>query len=226
MPLVAGCLGMLDQRFHVLRHCRCYRKARVEEALKPLQELLRIRFGGCVHRHACWRPQALWFSPLASRSVASQLARVAVAWRRRSGPWSQTGLVVTPRCQRIRPITAASSLSAIRRRRRPRRGQASTSNLNVRSIRDARHWPRAWRRAVSVGSASRACSVADSSNPESLPSPDTRRPSITIRISPITSSCAKTSSARRRSTPQRGFRAGSPCKPSCCNACGSRGSTR
>jgi hypothetical protein len=34
----------------------------------------------------------------------------------------------------------------------------------VRAISDAQHWPRAWRRAVSLTSASRVCSVDDSSN--------------------------------------------------------------
>ena len=80
--------------------------------------------------------------------------------------------VATPRCRRIRPITAASSMSAIRRRWPPHRGHASTSNPKVRAISDAQHWPRAWRRAVSAGSGSPACSVADSFNSASRPSCD------------------------------------------------------
>ena len=80
--------------------------------------------------------------------------------------------VATPRCRRIRPITAASSMSAIRRRWPPHRGHASTSNPKARAINDAQHWPRAWRRAVSAGSGSPACSVADSFNSASRPSCD------------------------------------------------------
>jgi hypothetical protein len=72
----------------------------------------------------------------------------------------------TPRCRRIRLITAASSMSAGKRRRPPHRELASTSNPKVRSISDAQHWLLwACRRAVSAGSASRACAGADSFNP-------------------------------------------------------------
>jgi len=89
--------------------------------------------------------------------------------------------VGTPRCRRIRPITAASSMSAIKRRRPPQRGHASTSNPKVRSISHAQHWPRAWRRAVSAGSASRPCSVADFFTPVSRPSPDVWRRTTSAR---------------------------------------------
>jgi hypothetical protein len=48
-----------------------------------------------------------------------------------------------PRCRRIRPMTAASSMSATRRTRPPHRGHPSTSNPKVRAISDAQHCPRA-----------------------------------------------------------------------------------
>jgi hypothetical protein len=56
-------------------------------------------------------------------------------------------------------------MSAIKHRRPPHRGQASTSKSNVRRIRSAQRWPHARRRAVSGVSASRACAVGASVNP-------------------------------------------------------------
>lgn len=63
------------------------------------------------------------------------------------------GIVVgRPRYRRTRSITAACSISAIKRRRPPQRGQATTSTPKVRRISAAQHWPRARRRAASAGS--------------------------------------------------------------------------
>ncbi len=55
-----------------------------------------------------------------------------------------------PRCPRIRPMTAAASMSAMRRRRPPHRGHARTSNAKARRIRSAHRWPRARRCASGV----------------------------------------------------------------------------
>jgi hypothetical protein len=64
--------------------------------------------------------------------VGLRLARRGEERWRTGGPGDRQA-VGRPRCRSIRPMTAASSMSAIRRRRPPQRGHASTSKSKARA---------------------------------------------------------------------------------------------